>query len=190
MPLILNGNPVSPGNKLLCNGTELQKIICNDVLVWQKYAAATASITGGGSTAYGGGSAQPTYENGFVIYPGWNYSLSSIPADGVIAWDGVKIKAKGSCTITVSGAIRAQDVDGYPCAVKVNLFRNNSSAATFLNTTIQKGENKVFSMPTRTIALEEGETCSVRVAGGHSDYSAVRTRFFIASPIRFVATPI
>ncbi len=189
MALIVYGNTISPGITIPCEGVNLDKIICNNALVWQKYVAATATISTG-SAGLDQGSAQPTYGNRIIIYPGWNYSLSSIPADAVIAWDGVKIKAKGACTITVSGAIRARSIDGQPCAVQVFLFKNNSSIATFLNTTIAAKETRDFSLPAKTITLEEGETCYIKVAGGHSNYSNVRTRFGIVSPIRFVATPI
>ena len=188
MPLIFNGNSISAGSKILYNNTELQKIYCNDVLVWQKYVAATASITGGSSTIGGGGSAQPTYGDGVILYPHWNYNLSSLSPDAIIGWEGVSVKARDFCTIVVSGIIRVHNVDGGDMGFRIYLYKNNSLYKTYINSSVITPKD--ISLGTTTITLSPGETCSIRVHAGYQEYPNHRVRFFILNPIRFSATPL
>lgn len=182
MSVTINGSPLK---NLPFNQYSVKKWFHNGILVWQKYIAGTASITRG--------SLQEARGKGWLAFPSYNFAGNSLNADAIIDWyypDSTQargVKAKGPCTITVSGTIQVRPVDGPDAWTYIRLCRNDTAIKTWYNGVKYAGvQNRTLSPV--TITMDDGDTCHVEVYC-YNDSPTNRTAYTVSSPITFVATP-
>lgn len=183
MPLIVNGSPIFPGNKILYNDIDLQKIYCTDILIWQKYTNSSGAVSGYFSFEYFtsmiANSASPGDKNE-------TYSRGTMSGD-VLSWGskGAIVKANCDCKVTVSGWLSVGAQDG-PKAYKAYYYKNNSIVSNFAYAYLSSvGASRTETLK-YTINLKKGETFSVRVGQAESS----KGRLGCSSNITFVGEPI
>lgn len=183
MPLILNGAIISPGSTIIYNGADLQKIYCNDILVWQKYHLSKGSLSSyyaqlrNSTTPMIAASASPGDPNNYIYNRG-------VMSGDTLSWagKGAHIKAKCNCRLTVSGTIKVSAPSTTAYGMKGWYYKNSSQVAqAFWKYTTSATVNLSYS-----INLSAGDTFSIRTAPESTGESFVQ--FSIG--VTFSATPI
>ena len=162
---------------------DLQKIYCNDILIWQKYTNSSGAVSGyfsfEFSTSMIANSASPGDKNE-------TYSRGTMSGD-VLSWGskGAIVKANCDCKVTVSGWLSVGAQDG-PKAYKAYYYKNNSIVSNFAYAYLSSvGASRTETLK-YTINLKKGETFSVQVGQAESS----KGRLGCSSNITFVGEPV
>lgn len=163
MPLIINGANFSPSGTISLSDAELQKIYCNDILVWQKYIDSKGIFKISGTGTY--------LPVNLVVLGASVQNVSNISyardtmSGGVLSWSstGAIVKALCDCKVTMSGTLSCWKTGGN-VSFYLYYYKNSTLVQTFASGYLSSttGTFKKCSL-NHTIALSKDDTLSIRV---------------------------
>ena len=189
MSIILNGG--SNPTIVKYNNTDLQKVIYNNVTVWQKGApVSNAYCTGGVHLVKKSGTQiwpyGPGAGSGDVTTSG--PTRSTIPAGSCISWYSTycRWKAEVACKVTIKGSLSLCGVDRgaqHDCF----LYYNGSKLATLFSTYVSRLTSGTGNI-NYTFNMAAGKVAYIACAGGN-DFQTDSARAAFSGTVYISASP-